>query len=50
MDFNAFCSMFDVCESAYTKIEKNRQIKSLSDVDIQTKKNFLLLLATIIKN
>jgi hypothetical protein len=42
--------MFDVCETAYTKIEKNRQIKSLVDVDIGTKKNFLLLLATIIKN
>ena len=50
MDFNSFCEMFDVCESAYTIIEKNRQIKSLADVDIATKKNFLLLLATIIKN
>jgi hypothetical protein len=42
--------MFDVCETAYTIIEKNRQIKSLVDVDIGTKKNLLLLLATIIKN
>ena len=50
MDFDSFCGMFDICESAYTIIKKNRQIKSLADVDIAKKKNFLLLLATIIKN
>lgn len=50
MDFNSFCSMFDVCQTAFTRIEKNRQIKSLADVDVETKKNFLILLATIIKN
>lgn len=50
MDFNSFCSMFDVCESAYSRIEKNRQVQSLGDVDILTKKNFLILLATVIKN
>lgn len=42
--------MFDVAETAYSMIEKNRQVKSLADVDIVTKKNFLILLATIIKN
>jgi Ca2+-binding EF-hand superfamily protein len=34
MDFNSFCNMFDVCENAYSRIEKNRQIKSLADVDV----------------
>jgi Ca2+-binding EF-hand superfamily protein len=50
MDFNSFCRMFDVCQTAFSRIEKNRQIKSLADVDVETKKNFLILLATIIKN
>lgn len=34
MDFNSFCTMFDVCQTAFTRIEKNRQVKSLADVDV----------------
>lgn len=50
LDFNDFCSIFDVCKTAYSKIDKNRKIKCLNDIELETKKLFFKLIKLIIKN
>lgn len=42
--------MFDVANVQYTHIERNREIRSIDDVDIETIKQFLRVLKILAKN
>lgn len=42
--------MFDPCNIQYTQIEKNREVRTLEDVDIDTIKHFLKLIKILAKN
>ena len=50
MDFNNFCSMFDIIDNNYNLLEKNRLVQQLNDINSATKRQFFNLLKTLAKN
>jgi Ca2+-binding EF-hand superfamily protein len=44
LNFNGFCSIFDVSNQEYNLIEKNRFVESLTDISVGTKKLFFELI------
>ena len=50
LSFNQFCHIFDVCSPEYYQIQKNRLVKNLEDVELQTIRNFLKLIKKLVKN